>query len=218
MNKDPENAWLKKNITYTWGNKVNSDWLIKALKITKKDCVLDIGCGTGAHLDDIERKTGARCTGVDIRAELFKESKNRKVKLIYSDMRDLKLRDDSFTKIFSIGVFEHVPETGKVLDEAARVLKKKGKLLFTVPNVLSFFHITKRIKQVLGIWGLGYEASFTIRQLEKMLVKRGFVVERAYIIPHERISNVFNLSDNMLNRISNRYFGFFVNIVARKEK
>ena len=211
-----ENAWLKKNLAYTWENKVNSDWIINDLKITKKDIVLDVGCGNGAHLNDIQEKTNARCIGVDIREDLFKLNKNKRVKLLYSDMRDLKIKDNSITKLFSLGVFEHVPETDKVFSEVYRVLQKGGKVLFTVPNKISWFHVTKKIKQAFGLWDIGYEAGFTIKQLNYMLKRQGLRIEREYIMPHEKISNPFNWMDNLLNRLNNHKFGFFIKAIAFK--
>ncbi len=211
-----KNAWLRDDSGYRWETKVNSDWIIRELQIVKKDSVLDIGCGTGAHLDDIQRKIGCKCIGVDIRDDLFKLNKNKKLVLKFSDMRHLKIPDSSMTKVFSLGVFEHVPETEKVFDEVKRVLKRDGKVLFSVPNKISMFHITKKIKQALGLWKLGYEASFTIKRLKRMLEKKGFYIEKAYIVPHGRVSNPFNLVDNLMNKVNNKKFGFFITIVARK--
>jgi ubiquinone/menaquinone biosynthesis C-methylase UbiE len=210
------NPWLKKDVSWSWPKEANANGIIKELNIQKKDKVLDIGCGNGAHLRDIRKKTGANCFGADIRKDIFKQNKNRDVKLRYSDIRNLKFSNNSFNKIYSIGTFEHVPQTGKVFSEVSRILKKDGKVLFTVPNECSFFHLTKKLKQFLGIWKLGYEESFTIKELNKILKKHNFIIEKSYIVGHPKVFNIFNWMDNQLNKLNNKRFGFFIRILASK--
>lgn len=213
---EEKNSWLKKKISYTWNEKVNSDKIIQKLKIQKKDKVLDIGCGKGAHLQDIWEKTSADCYGVDIRDDLLKFNKKKKIKLKHSDMRNLQFPDNYFDKIFALGVFEHVPETEMVISEASRVLKTKGRLFFSVPNKVSFFHITKVIKQILGRWDIGYEKGFTILKLREILGEHRLRVISAKVVPHQKVSNFLNFFDNFLNKISSRSFGFFIEILASK--
>jgi ubiquinone/menaquinone biosynthesis C-methylase UbiE len=212
------NPWLKKDVSWSWPTSANADWIIKELRIKKKDSILDIGCGAGAHLRDIYKKTGAKCFGADIRKDLFKLNKNTKIKLKYSDMRNIKLPNSSFDKLFSLGTFEHVPETGQVFSEVSRLLKKNGEVLFTVPNKISFFHLTKKIKQFLGLWKIGYEKSFTIKQLERILRRHNLRIEKAYIVGHPKVFNVFNWMDNQLNKLNNKKFGFFIRIIAIKNE
>ena len=211
-----ENAWLDKDVSWEWETHVNADSIIKELGIVKGEKVLDIGCGPGTYLSDIQKKTGAKSFGCDIRTDVFAANKNKRVKLIEGDMLALPYQDGEFDKIFSLGVLEHDPDHDRVFGEAARVLRKGGKLLLTVPNLLSFFHVTKHVKMLLGKWDVGYEASFTIPGLRKLLGRHGLVVEKAYVMPHPRVSNVFNWVDNFLQGVSDQRFGFFVRVVARK--
>lgn len=208
------NAWLESECSWVWEDKANADWIIKCLQITKKNKVLDIGCGTGAHLEDINTKTGADCYGVDLRKDLFVKNKN--ITLVYSDMEALQFKPSEFDRIFSLGTLEHTPRTSNAFREVSRVLKKDGLALITVPNKISFFHITKKIKQLLGIWKIGYERSFTPHTLISLLREQGLEVQKFWIIPHPRVSNAFNFMDNILNRINKHHFGFFINIVVKK--
>jgi len=211
-----KNKWLDKNLQWSWKTKVNADHIIKILNIKKSDKVLDIGCGPGAYLNDIQKKTKAQCYGIDIRKDQFKFNKNKKVKLKYSDMENIKFPAKSFSKIFSLGTLEHTPRTDKVFSEVSRLLKKNGKVYFTVPNLFSMFHITKKIKQALGLWGMGYEAGFTINELTQILKKHKMKALDAFITPHPKTSNLFNLLDNSLNQFNNKKFGFFINFTAQK--
>lgn len=211
-----KNPWLKEDVSWNWETKVNSDWIISDLSISKEDIVLDIGCGPGAYLNDINLKTQAKCYGIDIRTDVFKLNRNKNVHLLQGNMLEIPHKPGTFTKIFSLGTLEHDPDTDKVFSEVSRVLKRNGKVLLTVPNKLSFFHLTKRVKQFLGKWDIGYEKSFTIRELKKLLEKQGLRVEEEYISPHPQINNFFNYSDNFLNNLNNKKFGFFISIVASK--
>ncbi len=211
-----QNAWLDKDVSWEWETNVNADSIIEELGIVKKDNVLDVGCGPGTYLNDIQKKTGAKSFGCDIRTDVFAANKNKKVKLIEGDMLKLPYRAGFFDKLFSLGVLEHDPDHDRVFGEAARVLKKGGKILLTVPNLFSFFHVTKHVKMLLGRWDVGYEASFTIPGLKRLLQKQGLVVEKAYMTPHPEVRNVFNWMDNKMHGFNGERFGFFVRVVARK--
>ena len=211
-----ENPWLKNDLDYGWETCVNADWIIRDLEISGKDRVLDVGCAAGAHLSDIEKKTGASCVGVDIRTDLFAWNTNDRITLKYSDMRALDIADRSITRLFSLGVFEHVPETERVLFEVERVLTDDGRVLFSVPNKISLFHLTKKIKQAVGFWKLGYEKGFTVRRLKAMLARRGLRLIKARIILHSPVKNLLNRIDNLLNGLDPGVFGFFIIVVAEK--
>ena len=219
------NEWKKyweertrKNKDWYGKEEKNADEIIKELDISKKDIVLDIGCANGSHLSDIYKKTRAKCYGIDISEIAINLNRNKKIRLSVADMRKLPFENNFFTKIFSLGTIEHVPETEQVFREINRVLKKQGKLFITVPNKISFFHFTKRIKMLLGIWDLGYEKSFTKKEIIHLLEKTGFKLEKFWITKHQKVSNIFNLIDNLLNKIDNKKFGFFIFFIAKKIK
>lgn len=194
----------------------NADKIIKILDIKKKDKIFDIGCATGAHLTDIVNKTGAKCYGIEISPVAVKLNKDKRVHIKVADMEKTTFPDKSFDKIFSLGVFEHTSRSESVFRELNRVMKKEGLALITVPNKYSFFHITKNIKMLLGTWDLGYERSFTKSEVEFILKKTGFSLESYWVEPHLKPVNIFNHLDNILNKINNKHFGFFIYMVIRK--
>ena len=53
---------------------------------------------------------------------------------IIGDARSLPFKDNSFDFVYSLGVVEHFPQTLKAIQEQARVVKKGGKVLLTVPR------------------------------------------------------------------------------------
>lgn len=54
-------------------------------------------------------------------------------KIRHEDALNLSFEDESLDFIISNDVYEHVPDINKALEEAYRVLKKDGYLLFTIP-------------------------------------------------------------------------------------
>ncbi len=221
--KELENGWVD-----YWENRVgsggpyygeegaNANKIIKILEIEKKDKVLDIGCAIGAHLTDITNKTGAKCFGMDISPVAIKLNKDKRIKLKVADMEKTGYEKNMFDKVFSLGVFEHTPRSEAVWRELNRIMKKDGIAYITVPNKYSFFHLTKNVKMILGTWDLGYEKSFSQKEVKRILRKTGFKLERYWVEPHIQVANPFNLLDNLLNKISRENFGFFVHMKIRK--
>jgi len=223
--KQLENGWEK-----YWEERVNqdaeyygkhgsdADKIIKILKINKKDKVLDIGCAVGAHLSDIKDKTKADCYGMDISPVAVSLCRDKRLKLKVADMAKTGYPKNFFTKVFTLGVFEHTPNSIKPFMELNRIMKLNGLAYITVPNKFAFNHITKNIKMLIGKWDLGYEKSFTKSEIINLLNKSGFKLEKYWVEPHLRVANIFNWADNFLNRINSQYFGFFIHILVKKSK
>lgn len=62
----------------------------------------------------------------------------------HEDALNLSFNESSFDMIVSNDVYEHVPDIEKALRESHRVLKKRGKLLFTIPFYPSKNETTQR--------------------------------------------------------------------------
>jgi SAM-dependent methyltransferase len=170
-------------------------------------------------LSDIEDKTGAKCFGIDISPIAIKLNKNKKINLKVGDMEKIPFRDKMFDKVFSFGVFEHSPRSFSVFKELNRVMKLGGTAYISVPNKISLFHVIKNIKMMLGIWDLGYEKSFTYDEIKDLLEKTGFELKAFWVEPPTRIGkNPFNLLDKILNKVNNKKFGYFINLVALKTR
>ena len=85
--------------------------------------VLEIGSAAG-QFQDIVRDY----TGFDIAENLRKFY--RKSFFIDKEGEKYPFKDETFDAIFSISVFEHIPEIDRALNESLRVLKKGGLFLF----------------------------------------------------------------------------------------
>jgi len=114
--------------------------------------ILDLGCGEGEIARALFGK-GVIDVGLDNEAEMVKKAKKSQVykKVILGDAQNLSFKKESFNLVFSNCVVEHIPDINKVLKEAARVLKKNGLFVFTVPSdkfgdYLFFSQFFKKIK------------------------------------------------------------------------
>jgi ubiquinone/menaquinone biosynthesis C-methylase UbiE len=95
--------------------------------------LLDVACGTGAHLVELARLY--RCVGVDVDPKLLAVARERvpaDVELREADMRDFDLgrRFDAVTCLFSsIGYVDGVDELGRAVASMARHLEPGGVLV-----------------------------------------------------------------------------------------
>jgi SAM-dependent methyltransferase len=110
------------------GSKIRHDMLRRFLAPGPKDRVLDLGCGSGRTLV-WTTDTGAETVGIDI-SPFFSRDALERCDLILGDLRRSPLRDDAFTKAWSLDVLEHLsPEALRgMLSEAHRVLADDGAL------------------------------------------------------------------------------------------
>jgi SAM-dependent methyltransferase len=94
------------------------------------------------------------------------------------DVRDLPFRDASFDAIYSMGTIEHFDETERAVGEIARVLKPGGRAIVGVPNRYDPFlrPLLSTVLQAAGLYGYGYEKSYSRRALKQMLENAGLDV------------------------------------------
>jgi SAM-dependent methyltransferase len=94
--------------------------------------VLDLGCGVGHSYHLLAPR---ETVGVDLDAGALAGQDRRTV---VADMRALPFADGSFGSVLSVHSIEHVPDPGRVVAEAARVLEPGGVAVFVTPNRLTF--------------------------------------------------------------------------------
>ena len=116
------------------GSKIRQDMLRAFLAPAAGDRILDLGCGSGRTLA-WNAGSGAMLVGIDIAPYFAREARDRSF-LILGDLRRLPVRDDVFTKAWSLDVMEHLSleALGDVLREAHRVLAPNG-VLFIYTHV-----------------------------------------------------------------------------------
>lgn len=108
--------YLLQEITHTWGQRV-----------------LDVGCGTGALMQQILSEDPCRqVTGLDLSANMLKQARQRlgdRAVLVQGDSEHLPFPDRSFDVVVCCDSFHHYPNPGAVLSEISRVLEFGGTFL-----------------------------------------------------------------------------------------
>ncbi len=120
LGNDLYNAMLDKRLVYTcgyWKNATNLDeaqeakldLVCKKLQLEPNMTILDVGCGWGSFAKYAAEKYKARVTGITVSKEQVELGKSLckwlPVEIRYQDYRDL---NQSFDRIVSLGMFEHV--------------------------------------------------------------------------------------------------------------
>lgn len=107
--------------------------------------VLEVGCGTGAHLDVFLRKK-LNVMGVDISPHMLRvvrQKVGRGVRLCLGDAGNLPFKEGSFDCVAMITTLEFIHDPKGALREAMRV--SKGKVLLGVLNKYSFLGMKRRL-------------------------------------------------------------------------
>ena len=106
--------------------------------ILKGEAVLDIGCGAGIDTIVAAMMTGptGTVTGIDLVPEMLAQAKEnaqmmdlRNVTFVETSAEKMPLPDADFDVVISNGVFNLIPDKGRALAEAFRVLKSSGRLM-----------------------------------------------------------------------------------------
>ncbi|MBI4545324.1 MAG: class I SAM-dependent methyltransferase [Gemmatimonadetes bacterium] len=90
--------------------------------------VLDVGCGTGRWLEELQAEFQA--DGCDLAGEALRFSRTRGIeRLVQASALELPYRDGSYGLVTALGVLEHVDDDARMLRELFRVLRPGGRLL-----------------------------------------------------------------------------------------
>lgn len=104
--------------------------------------ILDVGCGTGVTALDLAQK-GYEVSGIDIAPNMIlraqAEAHRRHVPCDFrvGIAENLPYPDQSFDVLLALGLLGNILEDRPVLNEMARVLRARGRLILTMPNLLA---------------------------------------------------------------------------------
>lgn len=95
--------------------------------------VLDVGCGTGIHLE-LYQRTGCIVSGIDMSPSMLQVAKNRlseEANLYLGDASSMPYQDKKFDLIIISTVLHEMPSgvRNAVIDESKRTCKQDGRIL-----------------------------------------------------------------------------------------
>lgn len=111
-------------------NPVIFNSLLGYLKPKKEDKILDLGCAQGVYVKEIEKHTN-EVIGID--NDVYAIEKAGKENIKQGDATNLDFKDNSFDKIYSLNVIEHIPDLKKFFSEIERVLRPEGIVVLAYP-------------------------------------------------------------------------------------
>ncbi len=148
--------------------------LLGDLQLPKTIDILDIGCGTGAMLDELQNF--GEVTGADFSPEALsfcgKRGKrgNAKYRLVRADIRSLPFEDASFDIVTAMDIVEHIDRDKDAMSEIYRVLKPGGRLLATVPAYMSLWSEHDH--------ALHHHRRYTAHGFRDLARRAGFAIDR----------------------------------------
>lgn len=106
------------------------NYVIKYLKPTVADKLLDVGCGSGLF-SDLVSLTGAKVAGVDASEQLIDRATKRNplIRFVVGEMEELPFEDNTFTVVCGFNSFQYAGNVESALVEAGRILQPGGKLV-----------------------------------------------------------------------------------------
>lgn len=122
------------------------DRFVSRLQIQSTARLLDVGCGSGGPSLRVARLTECQVVGVEIQNEAVAEGTRLareaglegRVSFLRADAREtLPFGDGSFDAILCIDAINHLSDRPRVIGDWARLLRAKGRLVFTDPVVIT---------------------------------------------------------------------------------
>ena len=149
---------IAKGYNELYGEEQLNKWKVakKIINLSKKDNILDIGCGTGLITQEIAKKVSF-VIGLDNSEEMINHAKNTSNgKYVISDAKKLPFPDNSFSKVVSFTMIQDLLNWTSVLKEMKRVsngdilltVQKRNKKVSDLKKKLSkFFTIKKTLEE-----------------------------------------------------------------------
>jgi len=165
-----ENNWLKRL------DKRYGPW--KRLKAVEKykpgGNMLEVGCGTGGFLEEALKSGRWNVTGVEPVEHAAKYTSGKLGVLVYCDLfGNVNFNDETFDAVIMWNVLEHLDHPVDDLKKAWQVLRPRGVLVCSIPNLNSLEAL------IFGRFWVGWELPrhlfvFPIDTLQKILSELGF--------------------------------------------
>lgn len=150
---------------------VEVELLLKLGDLAPGQTIVEVGCGTGAHLGVFLRE-GIHVIGVDISPHMLRVARQalgKGVQLLLGDAENLPFKENSFDCVALITTLEFVSNPDKAVHEVLRV--SRGKVLLGVLNKYSLVGITRRLKGIFRPSIFNRARFYSIWELRRLVTK-----------------------------------------------
>ncbi len=178
--------WNKKTKTHDQSLTNHYDYVIDALHISKKMCILDAGCGVGGACQYIAAKTKAYVTGISITKSQIEEADKlritspyrKKLTFLSVDYTDTKFPSQSYDGIYGIESICHAYPKKAFLKEAYRLLKLKGTLVI-IDGYCARKPLSAKERELIYLFCKGFRLRemIEIDSMKKEIEKTGFKIK-----------------------------------------
>jgi ubiquinone/menaquinone biosynthesis C-methylase UbiE len=187
--------------------------MVRNILTENKEKVLDLGCGTGRFLEFAQY-------GMDISPEMIEIAKIKYPSryLFTGNAMNTNFEDSFFDAIISFHLFMHFNRevTEKVLDEAHRILKKGGKIIFDIPSLKRRKIINYKSKNWHGA------NAISIKQVKELTSDKwnlinyyGILFMPLHRIPVAFRKNLTSIDTKLCNSILKEYSSYLVIVMEK---
>lgn len=172
--------------------------------------VLDVGC-LGGMISQLIKKQNNVVWGIDLNPAAAKAAQRRGIKVRIANIEEGLPFEDSFFDFINAGeVVEHIYDTKHFFQECHRVLRPKGHLIFTTPNLNSLENRVRIVSggylSMIGAYPEDHFGNhvrvFNIAKVRELCASCGFKLEEVRGIPAlESKGRLFDLSLGFAGRL-----------------
>lgn len=130
--------------------------------------VLDVGCGDGASLLDIQ-KLGAEAYGTEYDRNIEPVATQLGLRIFFGDIKDAPYADSWFDTITMSQLLEHTLDPIAFIHHAKQKLKPGGQMILSFPNINSFNRLRTGRKWIN--WHIPYHLNFFSDQSITLLAR-----------------------------------------------
>jgi SAM-dependent methyltransferase len=134
--------------------------------IKKNDAVLDMGCGTGGLLLNLQKNGYSNLTGCDPSAASIKKLKEKNIKCVKGSIYDVPQKNmRKFDVILLSGVLEHLFDLKRAVRNLSLYLKPESKIICLLPNVLNYHRFPAPLPYYINIEHINHFSPGTLSKL-----------------------------------------------------
>ena len=173
-----------------YGGTAATERLIAEAAVRAEDVVLDVCSGMGGPARYLAWKTGCHVTGLDLTASRVQGATeltriaglSASVRFVHGNALHMPFPDESFTLAIAQESFAHIPDKPRLVTECARVLRPRGRLVFS--DIVHRGNVSARDAQRLSE-GMTFSEIETVEGYAELLRLCGLAIVRLLDLTEE---------------------------------